>query len=135
MKFVNKELALKLKEKGFNKPCFGYYTSFGLLLNSICEYGENVFDLMRKAPYKDCVDAPTTDQVLEWLREENYIYITIHANNHRYTECVGNYIKYSHQIQELHKDSFCGNGDSIIEFETYDDACIDAIEYVVNHLI
>ena len=25
MKFVDKQLALKLKEKGFDRPCFGYY--------------------------------------------------------------------------------------------------------------
>ena len=25
MKFVDKKLAIKLKEKGFDKPCFGYY--------------------------------------------------------------------------------------------------------------
>lgn len=25
MKFVDKQLALKLKDKGFDRPCFGYY--------------------------------------------------------------------------------------------------------------
>lgn len=25
MKFISKDLAIKLKEKGFDKPCFGWY--------------------------------------------------------------------------------------------------------------
>ena len=76
MKLVNKKLAIKLKEKGFDRPCFGWY------------YVENIDKEVNLnesfGTYEDClyindwfdrIDAPTTDQVLEWLREEKNIHV------------------------------------------------------------
>ena len=73
MKFVDKQLALKLKEKGFDKPCFNAYNAHGCqYLNGWCEYlDERDIDFIYLSDLhdKDCL-CPTVDQVLDWLREK-----------------------------------------------------------------
>ena len=144
MKFVSKDLALKLKEKGFNRPCFGWYyinipagrAEDELILNTSNTRGVAYEDLLHShnevlAYYSAdrCVDAPTIEQVLEWLREDHYTYIVIEPINY------GHRIKYIQKIWKIYKDDLCNYGDNLITFETYDDACIAGIEYVVEHLI
>ena len=148
MKFVSKELAIKLKEKGFDKPCFGWYYintptghTEGELHFNTCQF--------RGVIYKDClysnfdysiyehpvnkVDAPSLDHVLEWLREEKDIDIVIYPVD-RNTIYMGGE-KYilsicfcGKRIYEIHKD----NNDKFVKYE---DACIAGIEYIVEHLI
>ena len=62
--FVPYELALRLKELGFNEPCFGMYC-------------EGRFHLLYPNSYKDIpedfyreVDAPTYSQSFKWFREK-----------------------------------------------------------------
>lgn len=139
MKFLDKQLSLKLKEKGFDKPCFGYYyietptgNKEGELHYNICQF--------RGAIYEDClyssnydyyfdtylvnkVDAPTIDQVLEWLREEKSLHIVADFEEN---------MKWFFQIAKYYTTNYeyCKYG-----FNTYEDACIAGIEYVVEHLI
>ena len=149
MEFVSKEIAIILKEKGFDKPCFGYYyieTPTGM------NEGEIIYNKCntRGAIYKDClyssnydyyfdsylvnkVDSPTIEQVLEWLREEKDIDIVIYPVD-RNTIYMGGekYILSIYfcgkRIYEIHKD----NNDKFVKYE---DACIAGIEYVINNLI
>ena len=90
MKFVSKELAIKLKEKGFDKPCFGWYdTENGyddLILNTTTRVDSNYKELLESTNDIDIIiDAPTIDQTLEWLREKD-IYIWIEPYNAFTTE-------------------------------------------------
>ena len=64
--FVSYEIALKLKEKGFNEGCFGFYGDDGkLYFDGFIEDGLNpVYSL-----------APLYQQVIDWLRDEKYINI------------------------------------------------------------
>jgi hypothetical protein len=64
--FVTYELALKLKEIGFDEPCFGYYTSpTGLLLQQpIGGNGEFVYY------------APTFSQAFRWFREKYGLFVS-----------------------------------------------------------
>ena len=153
MKFVDKQLAIKLKEKGFDKPCFGWYyikTPTGridgeLVLNRYpCRGGtyedtleshinfppeEKVFEYIKW----NIVDAPTIEQVLEWLREEKKIIVTIGI----YTNVVKS--KYVIKIIKIVDE------DSLTEhfvkgrvekfFDNYDDAILAGIKFVVNDLI
>ena len=76
--FVTYELAVKLKEKGFDAPCYGYYhcnggnDSFELCGNGDCDFHNS------RNRYR--VAAPTIAQVLKWLREEKKIHIVIDFN-------------------------------------------------------
>ena len=77
MKFVDKQLSLKLKEKGFDKPCFGYYyietptglTDGELVLSRYYGRRATFMDTLKRhdLPYttSNIVDAPTIQQVLK----------------------------------------------------------------------
>ena len=59
--FVPQEIALELKELGFDEPCFGYYSEkdFFIDLPSNIQY------------YTESIIAPTYSQAFRWFRE-NY---------------------------------------------------------------
>ena len=73
--FVPYELALKLKEKGYNEPCLSYYDSRG-----IQQIG--TFDFTTIDGYKESVAAlaPLYQQVVDFLREKHDIQINIEWN-------------------------------------------------------
>ena len=85
--FVTFELAKKLKEKGFNKPCVAYY------IPNCSKLYFNTAILLKKSTVADClfsnnttpigyicstfIDAPIISQVLKWLREEKNIFVVV----------------------------------------------------------
>lgn len=133
MKFVSKALAIKLKEKGFDKPCFGWYNTDNEILKLHSCEGTARLVLEHPLNCEYIIDAPTTDQVLEWLREEKKIIVTIGI----YTNVVKS--KYVIKIIKIIDE------DSLTEhfikgrvekfFNNYDDTILAGIEYVVEHLI
>ena len=139
MKFVSKDLALKLKEKGFDKPCFGYYGNDELIMNYTSihlPFGGNVYDTMfsfNGLRADDAVDAPTTEQVLEWLREEKDIDIVIYPID-RNTIFMGGE-KYILSIYFCGKRDYKIHKDNNDKFVKWEDACIAGINFVVEHLI
>ena len=136
MKFINKQLALKLKEKGFDKPCFGWYDT------QITDNNELYLNV-KKGNYKDLleytndfewiIDAPTIEQVLEWLREEKDIDIVIYPID-RNTIFMGGE-KYILAIYFCGKRDYKIHKDNNDKFVKWEDACIAGIEYVINNLI
>lgn len=150
MKFISKELSIKLKEKGFNKPCFGYYENDRIILYRASihiPFGGNVHDTMYSSNHlceNDIADAPTTYQVLEWLRDEKNVYISIlpylpmSAKNNimwqwdillvgKIIECRNTlYVDKNNNYARLLWDEYCAN---------YNDACIAGIEFVIDNLI
>lgn len=145
MKFVNKQLALKLKEKGFDKPCFGYYyikTPTGmnegeLVLNRYPCRNVTYEDTLKKHIgfiNSNMVDAPTIEQVLKWLREEKDTYINIVPQKEFDYTCYSlSIIQFNspkHNFDTFRMISFF---DSITT--NYDDIYIIGIEYVINSLI
>ena len=153
MKFVSKDLAIKLKEKGFNKPCFGYYyiktpsgmTDGELVLNRYpCRGGtyeetlERHIDFQPKEGFvgyinSNIVDAPTIEHALKWLREEKDIDIVIYPVD-RNTIYMGGE-KYILSICFCGKRDYKIHKDNNDKFVKWEDACIAGIEYVVKHLI
>ena len=140
MKFIDKQLALKLKEKGFDRPCLGWYyikTPTGrndgeLILNTsktrgvayedlLCSHNDNFIEYV-----DNYVDAPTIDQVLEWLREEKYIYFTIYINVD---------FMFRLEINMINKEKTHLEWFDLDIYNSYDDAILVGIEYVVEHLI
>ncbi len=75
--FVPYEIALKLKELGFDEECFGYYydktdniqTSYSFHFNG---KGERL---------ANDVNAPLFQQVIQWLREKYNIHIIVKSYN------------------------------------------------------
>lgn len=135
MKFVNKELAIKLKEKGFDKPCFGWYyinAPYGRIDEDINYYSTN----SRGVIYEDCLysnnlddfygntaDAPIIEQVLKWLREEKDIMVfPAYSKNTSRWYC-----------EIVNADSL--ESEKLLFPDSYEDACIAGIEYAINNLI
>ena len=140
--FVPYELAVKLKEKGFNWNCVSFYA----LENFIAEYVDDCGDCyevdfeieglylnypLRYKKYETkCLPAPTISQVLKWLREEKKIYIMINFWPAGYVAEI---------YTRISKDKNRFDWERYIDECDYDDsyelAAIAGIEYVIDNLI
>lgn len=128
--FVPFELAKKLKEKGFDKPCFGHYENEEFCFNEMRYEPSILFynDFLEKWNDKgeSFVDTPTTSQVLKWLREEKNIHVAI---------------GYSGETEWRYVIVFLGDkcfeNPNIIHkhFNSYESAALAGIEYVLDNLI
>lgn len=70
--FVPYELALKLKEKGFDEPCLGYYGIWSTELRFPVYAGE----LENWNTIENLCSAPLYQQVQDWFREKHNLNIT-----------------------------------------------------------
>ena len=129
MDFVSFEIAKKLKEKGFREKVNAYYGKY-----------ENIFDVhpaldMNDADYR--ASAPTISQVLKWLREEKKISLEI---------CIHCSLKWVYTIFAFDDGLFMDYtpylddidviNDTIYElYDSYEEAALVGIEYVLDNLI
>lgn len=150
MKFVSKDLAIKLKEKGFDKPCFGWYyiktptgaTEGELVLNRYSYRGGTYKETLERhiISYitQNVVDAPTIEQVLEWLRENCGLHIVMLCSRDYDIDAdgrvLGSWVYWWYEIY-AHLSADLIYQEEEKEYETYDEAILDGIEYVVEHLI
>lgn len=76
--FVPYELAVKLKELGFNEPCFAYYRIFDGYPK---EYTFGYFDEPKRYESNIMVFAPTFSQAFRWFREKYNLFgcIDLHS--------------------------------------------------------
>ena len=139
--FIPFELAVKLKEKGFNEPCLLHYESTGgFYSNSIDTYDRPNQEL-DYSDFLKCfnegnsiglIDAPTISQVLKWLRKEKKIHIEIFLYNGKY----GYFVNSITQICEDDLFHKCLNEDTANEeYTTNEQAEIAGISYVLDNLI
>jgi hypothetical protein len=73
--FVPKHLALILKEKGYNEPCFARYNTKSIEPDlSFCEkdYNKPISN-----EYTTWMQAPLYQQAIDWLRENHSISLTV----------------------------------------------------------
>lgn len=70
--FVPYELALKLKEVGFNKNCMAYFFTSGKLNKYWNKYYNNTNPLYNQ-PFKFSCVAPLWQQAFDWFRKEHYL--------------------------------------------------------------
>ena len=73
--FVPYELAVKLKELGFDEPCFGWYSNRegNVLRQGYCETYLGI---------ENCAKAPLYQQAFRWFREKYGLYDTISKNGY-----------------------------------------------------
>lgn len=138
MDFVNFGLAKKLKEKGFNKLCLAYYTNDDILyFNYSYKAGECYTGclLSHNLMPKDSVsgkffDAPAISQVLKWLREEKKIHLIVEISDSGWYYTIYPSIRWENG--ELKSDKY------IMSFkhkESYEQAALAGIEYIIDNLI
>ena len=137
IEFVSKELAIKLKEKGFFEACFGSYyikNPIGevrdLILNRSAHTGQTYQSILKwhvetreKYATVNIALAPTIEQVLKWLREEKDIMVfPVYSKNTSRWYC-----------EIVNADSL--ESEKLLFPDSYEDACIAGIEYAINNLI
>lgn len=138
--FVTFEIAKKLKEKGFREPCFGWYHPSG-----VCIYGSLTLINLNKSDcrgdlYDDLlvshnddkhIDAPTIPQVLKWLREEKLILIGLSPMQGY--DC-NEIIEWCCTIFRADKRGGLSWQEEFY-YQSYEQAAIAGIEYVLDNLI
>lgn len=119
---VSYEIALLLKEKGFNEECYQKYDNEGYLSFNHIGYINS-----EKCCDDFCALAPTLQMVLKWLREKYEVFISIGC-------CTYPKLKKVTYIPEITTfDSVFG--DISIEYDSYEEACETAIKYCLENLI
>lgn len=123
--FVSFDLAKKLKEKGFSCPFYFFYRDDDKLLHHA--------NVTNPLVYCDKIDdeviiAPTISQVLKWLREEKKIHIELWVSGKRP-------IKWHHTIHTLNNQGERKGWSSGEIHNTYEQAALAGIEYVLYNLI
>lgn len=130
--FVTFKISKKLKEKGFpqrKKNTLAMYNEDGEWFSlarylDVDEYSFDDFD------EHDCV-APTISQALKWLREQKNITIEMFLYNGTYSYCVKSVTK----ICEDCSHQWLNDDTADEEYDSYEEAALAGIEYVLNNLI
>lgn len=73
--FVPYNLALKLKEKGFDEPCFGMYLGTNDVVYDTIFHKQHITN-------EKCL-APLYQQVVDWFRDKHFIYIHTSLDSYR----------------------------------------------------
>lgn len=132
MEFVNFELAKKLKEKGYpqvKKNSLAMYNEDGdwYSLSKNLDDFEYSFEDFDERDYV----CPTISQVLKWLREEKYILIGLSPmqeyDGEEKVEWCSTVFKSDKQGGLSWKEEFY--------YQSYEQAALAAIEYVLNTMI
>lgn len=119
--FVSFEIAKKLKEKGFRKPCILYYNSDKV--RTWFNEPDIAKNFVPTTLGNDDVLAPTISQVLKWLREEKeFMVFPVYSTNTSRWYCS------------------IVNADSLDTYklslsDSYEQATLAGIEYVLDNLI
>ena len=117
--FVSFEIAKKLKEKGFNEPCYAYYH---------CNGGNDSFELCGDRDFLNSknqyrVAAPTIPQVLKWLRNTYNLHVETYP-------CVLGMWKFLvTNITTLEERALCD------KYTSSEQAAIAGVNYCLENLI
>lgn len=117
--FVNFKLAQKLKEKGFSlekAEIYGKFDNDGLF------HPQLYFNYIETMDCDEII-APTISQVLKWLRDEKGIHVCI---------ALGEFSDWMYDVSRIDGNMFCKAED---DFESYEQAVLAGIEYVLDNLI
>ena len=136
--FVTYEIAVKLKEKGFDELCLLHYTNEQILVQNSTQSTigdtigvDDILDSYNRFN-NACTDVPTISQVLKWFREEKIYHVEIIANASGYIYVVS-HIPSKGGTDRFFSNYRCTNDGGA--WDKWEDCAIDAIEYVLNNLI
>lgn len=144
--FVTFEIAKKLKEKGFKEHCLAHYGNTGGFYSNVIDTYDRPNQDLDYIDFLNCfnagnsiglIDAPTISQVLKWLREEKKISLEI---------CIHCSLKWVYTIFAFDDGLFMDYtpylddidviNDTIYElYDSYEEAALVGIEYVLDNLI
>jgi hypothetical protein len=122
--FVPYEIALELKELGFDEPCFKYNNIWGLrkkdkLVSKIFHVGNPIISMNRQSYLY--TDIPLYQQVFRWFREKHNITCSVSQDWHE-----GELLGYEGNIESI---------DGIVNtetFDTYEEAELECIKELIK---
>lgn len=120
--FVPFELAVKLKEKGFNLGIYRYYENKELKWSN-SPWLEPKYNDFRH----NIISAPTISQALKWLRKEKDIYITIFIDD-------DSDIPVTYEIYN-NTECVCTHQGEYFTLNDWNKCELRAIEYAIDNLI
>jgi len=122
--FVPYELALKLKELGFDEPCLGLWNlnngKYEVDIIGVCKYS-------KEFKYREVL-APLYQQALRWFREK-------HGIMHRLTSYAFGYQIHLDNTADFDFEFVDRRYDSGIDYKTYEEAelaCLDKLIKIVE---
>lgn len=127
--FVSYDIALKLKELGFNEKCITSYDCEQLNIDNVVL--EDYYLIMNSKVAEWCVSAPTYQQVIDWFRTKYDIFISIDVEcDHEFNV----YIPYLYQYTVLHKDKtiIISKSSHYNYYTNLDSAIIETINFIWN---
>lgn len=120
--FATYEIAVKLKEKGYPQRYYGKYSMTGA-----CYFNDGRFyEDGCIANVEDCCTAPTISQALKWLREDKGLHIEI--QHIFYEETLWDF-------EVVHIGSYDRWWNNSVSLDSYEQAALAGIEYVLDNLI
>ena len=129
---VNKEVATLLRDKGFNEPCFAYYSEYvddGKTLK--WWKGFRTYDTVKNKNY---VLVPFIFTAMEWLRLKHNLFLNVGFGN----DINGDFL-YMADICDLTKDSVDGRYEPVVKADEYLDtnpkSPAEAINEALKHII
>lgn len=136
---VSYDLAIMLRDKGFNEPCLTLYNVYGALEvefgysdgSPLCNSDSDVCLFIGDRCDNDSfmfVTAPTYGHVMKWLREVYNIFISIDI----YSKDLKGNIRYCADIYKYGSRMIL---DTPIVCDTYEEVCETACIYVLKNLI
>lgn len=115
--FVPYELAVKLKELGFDEPCLANYVSgtygFEKIVNTLEIWNDEDVEILHSK-----IKAPLWSQAFDWFRE-----------NFNLLSCIGfqNDYQYSYEIYDIKKKDCVDYVDKIETYEEARKACLEKL--------
>lgn len=159
--FVPHEVAVKLKQKGFDYPCLFVYNKEQIINPEVVKaFGElsddGYYELTKEGggrldwnfvyiykhqliPYRDVliereiIKAPTISQVMKWLREEKKIHISIDICDDGWFFDITYFYKSDTGVYEIELPYKSSNATP--NYDSYEQAVLTGIEYVLYYLI
>ena len=156
--YVTYELAVKLKEKGFDYKCLFVYNKEQIINPEIVKaFGElsddGYYELTKEGggkldwsfvyineyqliQYRDVlipretIKAPTISQVLKWLREEKAIHLNVVLLEKGWYCDVWCFEYYEEEKEYAYKREYQTN-----DYNNYEQAALAGIEYILNYLL
>lgn len=147
MDFVTFEIAKKLKDKGFREKCLLHYEATGGFFSNSIDTYERPNQELDYSDFLECynvgnsiglIDAPTMSQVLKWLREEYKLHLSPCVITDYDDDFSCHYTYWSFIVVNTESgDTIYRNYDRVIEqrYNTYEEAALAGIEYVLDNLI
>jgi hypothetical protein len=120
--FVSYEIALKLKELGFNKPCICGYNDYHLLRSKISSSFDGDF-VKWDEKYDRDLKAPLFQQVFKWFREQFNWQASIEATKDQHSHELGyNYFIWNSETGLEYHTMPMNKPSGDWEFKTYEEA-------------